>query len=367
VTAAFQYDFRPGVPDLSLFPRRAWLNSLRRAIAAAPDTALDYPNPHGATPARSALAAYLNRVRATVAQADRMVLCPGVGQGLRLVCEALRGRGLRTLAVEDPGHVYQYGGLPAGLETVPIPVDADGLRTNVLPWTRAGAVLVTPAHQLPTGAVLAPQRRATLLEWAARRRAIIIEDDYDAEYRYDREPIGSLQGLAPDRVVYMGTASKTLSPALRLAWLVLPPDLVDGVARAKLQADRGSPALDQLALADFVDRGELDRHLRRTRQVYRRRRDLLMAALSAHLPELRPRGIAAGLHLMIELAPGTDEREIVAIAARRSIRLAAVGPCRATAGPPALLLGYGGLEESVIPEAVRQLALLLREHDGRAG
>ncbi len=367
VTAAFQFDFRPGVPDLSLFPRRAWLSSVRRAVTAAPDLAFDYPDPRGVTPARTVLAAYLNRVRAGAVRADRMVLCTGVGQGLGLVCQALRSRGVRTLAVEDPGHVHEYAHLAAGLEKIPIPVDADGLRTDLLPGTQAGAVLVTPAHQLPTGAVLAPQRRAALLEWAARRRAFVIEDDYDAEYRYDREPIGSLQGLAPDRVVYMGTASKTLSPALRLAWLVLPPDLVDDVARAKLEADRGSPALDQLALADFIDRGELDRHLRKTRQVYRRRRDRLMAALATHLPELRPRGIAAGLHLMIELTPGADEREIVAAAAGRSIRLAAVGRWRATAGPPALFLGYGGLKESVIPEAVRQLALLLREHDARAG
>jgi GntR family transcriptional regulator/MocR family aminotransferase len=364
VAQAFRYDFRPGMPDLSLFPRPVWLSSMRRTLAAASHLALDYPDPRGMLPARTALAEYLNRVRATLTQADRIVLCSGVAQGLRLVSEVLRARGLRSLAVEDPGYANQHVDTAAHhLEKIPIPVDADGLRIDLLEGTRAGAVVVTPAHQHPTGAVLAPQRRSALLDWAIRRRAIIIEDDYDAEYRYDREPIGSLQGLAPEHVVYMGTASKVLSPALRLAWMALPADLVEGIAHAKLLADRGSPALDQLALADFLNRGELDRHLRRTRQIYRGRRDSLIAALGMHLPELRPQGIAAGLHLMIDLDPGADEESIVAAAAKRSIRLLGVGPHRSVpeAGPPALLLGYGGLPESVIPEAVGRLASLLHE------
>jgi GntR family transcriptional regulator / MocR family aminotransferase len=251
------------------------------------------------------------------------------------------------------------------LEKIPVPVDDDGLRTDILDRVDAGAVLVTPAHQLPTGAVLAPQRRAALLDWAARRRALIIEDDYDAEYRYDREPIGSLQGLAPELVVYLGTASKTLSPALRLAWIALPSHLVDAVGRAKFDADLGSPALEQLALADFLDCGELDRHLRRTRLIYRGRRDRLIAALGIHLPRLRPRGVAAGLHLMIELDRRADEQMIVATAASRSIRIQGASTYRAipAVGPPALLMGYGGIEESAIAEGVRQLAPLLRERD----
>jgi GntR family transcriptional regulator / MocR family aminotransferase len=362
----YRYDFRPGVPDVSLFPRRAWLISMRHAVGVAPHRAFDYPDPRGAGPARTGLAAYLNRARATVIQPDRIVLCTGFAQGIRLICQVLRERGVRSIAVEEPGAVDQCADIDAeGLEKVRIPVDDDGLRTDLLGRTRAGAVLVTPAHQYPTGAVLAPHRRAALLEWASQRRATIIEDDYDAEYRYDREPIGSLQGLAPEHVVYVGTASKTLSPALRLAWLAVPPHLVHAVSRAKLNADRGSPALDQLALADFLDRGELDRHLRRTRLIYRRRRDRLVGALAAHIPHLRPRGVAAGLHLMIELRPGADESKIVATAAKRSMRLCGASSYRAIpkAGPPALVLGYGGLEESAIAEAVRQLAALLREHN----
>jgi GntR family transcriptional regulator/MocR family aminotransferase len=279
----------------------------------------------------------------------------------------LHKRGLRSIAVEDPGYAYVCAEIEAdGLERIPIPVDDHGLRTDLLDRTEARAVLLTPAHQFPTGAVLARQRRAALLDWASRRRAIIIEDDYDAEYRYDREPIGSLQGLAPDRVVYLGTASKVLSPGLRLGWMALPPDLVDDTARAKLEADRGSPVLDQLALADFLARGELDRHLRKTRLIYRRRRDRLMAALGTHLPQLHIRGVAAGLHLMIELGPGADEEKLVEALARRSIHVYGASSYRATpaAGPPALLLGYGRLEEGAVEEGVRELAAVLREPDG---
>jgi GntR family transcriptional regulator/MocR family aminotransferase len=226
-------------------------------------------------------------------------------------------------------------------------------------------VLVTPAHQYPTGAVLAPQRRAALLDWVAQRRAIIIEDDYDAEYRYDREPIGSLQGRAPDRVIYIGTASKVLAPALRLGWLALPPDLVADAIDAKRSADHSSPVFDQLALADFIERGELDRHVRRTRLIYRSRRDRLVAALAKHLPNLKPRGIAAGLHMMVELPAGADERKIVEAAARKSIFLIGVRSYRENveAGPAALLLGFGWLTETRIDDAVRRLGGVLREHD----
>jgi GntR family transcriptional regulator/MocR family aminotransferase len=211
--------------------------------------------------------------------------------------------------------------------------------------------------------VLAPERRAALLEWATRERAVIIEDDYDAEYRYDREPIGALQGLAPDRVVYVGSASKVLSPALRLGWLAVPSELLADVEQAKLRTDRGSGAPEQLALADFIESGAFDNHLRRTRQIYRRRRDALVRALDEHLPQLRLHGVAAGLHVLIELDRGVDERAVVAAAARRSIRVYGGGDYRAKrlAGPPTLLVGYGGLPEATIPEAVKALALVLTD------
>jgi GntR family transcriptional regulator / MocR family aminotransferase len=358
-----RYDFRPGLPDPVLFPRRAWLAALRRAVSTAPPAALDYPDPRGVEGARGAVAAYLNRTRGTVARADRVVMCTGFAQGLRLLCVALRERGASAVAVEDPSHAEQRAIVTAtGLRVVPMPVDGDGLRVDDLGRPRVDAVLVTPAHQFPTGAVLAPARRAALLDWAARRRVLIIEDDYDAEYRYDREPIGTLQGLAPDGVVYAGSASKTLAPALRLGWLVLPAALVSAVARAKRQDDLGSPALEQLAYAEFLDRGELDRHLRRTRLAYRRRRDALVAALRASLPAIRIEGIAAGLHLMVTLAPPVDETALVEAAATRSVRVYGVRPhhARPGTGPPALLLGYGGLGEDDITAGVAELAAALR-------
>ncbi len=360
-----RYDFRPGLPDLSLFPRRAWTAAMRLALSAMSDSALDYPDPRGAEPARQAVADYLNRARATVVRADRVVFCNGSAQGIGLVCRVLRERGVRRVAVENPGHADQCTDIrKCGLETVHIPVDDQGLAVDRLRRLDVGAVLVTPAHQYPTGAVLAPERRAAMLDWATRQRALVIEDDYDAEYRYDREPIGALQGLAPDNVVYMGTASKVLAPALRLAWLVVPGHMVDDVARAKLQTDRGSPTPEQLALAHFLDSGAFDRHVRRTRQIYRRRRDALVAALERHLPRLRFHGVAAGLHLMIDLADDVDERAVVAAAARRSIRVYGASDYRARrlAAPPGLVVGYGGLPEESIGEAVKQLVAVLAAH-----
>jgi GntR family transcriptional regulator/MocR family aminotransferase len=359
-----RYDFRPGVPDLSLFPRRAWVAALRRAFASLPNAALDYPDPRGNVLARRALATYLNRARATLAREDRVVFCNGSAQGIGLLCRVLRERGVRRVAVEDPGYADQCTNIQAsGLETPRVPVDEGGLCVDRLRRLDVRAVLVTPAHQYPMGSVLAPERRAALLEWATTQRAVIIEDDYDAEYRYDREPIGALQGLAPERVVYVGSASKVLSPALRLGWLVVPPDLVADVTRAKRQADNGSATPEQLALAEFIESGAFDSHLRRTRQIYRRRRDALVTSLHKHFPDLRPRGVAAGLHVLIELDRGVDERAVIDAAARQSIRVYGGGSYRAKplAGPPAILVGYGGLPESTIPGAVKELAQVLAE------
>src|SRR5262245_45431106 len=357
-----RYDFRPGVPDGEMFPRRAWLMSLRRVLTSAPSTVFGYPDPSGVAALRQVLSAYLNRARGTAARADRVVLCTGFAQGLRLVCQALRARGVARVVVEDPSHALHRAAMQTvGLTVVPIPVDRGGLCVERLRAVDAGAVFVTPAHQFPTGAVLAPDRRAALLDWAVRKQAVVIEDDYDAEYRYDREPIGALQGLAPDRIAYAGSVSKTLAPALRLGWLVLPAELVAEVARLKRREDLGSPALDQLAYADFLDRGELDRHLRRTRLRYRRRRERLVAAVGAHLPALRIEGVAAGLHLMVGLPPRADEAALVEAAATRSVRVYGVGPHRARpgAGPPALLLGYGGLSEAEIVVGVERLAAVV--------
>jgi len=316
-------------------------------------------------PARiSVLAGYLNRVRGTVADPDHMVICTGYAQGVTLLVDVLTAAGTRRLALEDPSS--RDDALPAaraaGLEVVGIPVDGDGIRVDLLRDSGADAVILTPSHQWPTGSVLSARNRAAVIGWATERGAVIVEDDYDAEYRYDRTPVGALQGLAPDHVVYAGSASKTLAPGLRLGWFVLPGHLTEPMAAAKIAADRGSPALEQVAFADFVTRGEFDRHLRRMRPVYRRRRDTLLAALARHLPWLEPAGVSAGLHLVTWLPPHLDEAAVVGAARRAGVGLDAVGPYRIThPGPGGLIFGYATVSERAITEGVARLAQVIGE------
>jgi GntR family transcriptional regulator/MocR family aminotransferase len=264
--------------------------------------------------------------------------------------------------VEHPGfHIHRALLRRRGLIVVPVPVDGEGLMVERLPGggsAGVGAVLVTPAHQMPLGAVLPPRRRAALLDWAARADALVIEDDFDGEYRYDREPVGAIQGLAPERVAYLGSASKVLAPALRLAWMVLPSWLERDVAEEKGWADGGSPLVGQLALADMIERGELDRHLRRVRTSYRRRRDLLLAGIERLLPGVRVLGVAAGLHVAVQPRDLVDERALVARAAERGVALMAFRDSgRHGDGDPAstLLLGYANVSEPSIEPALRAL------------
>ena len=247
-------------------------------------------------------------------------------------------------------------------------MDDDGLCVERLANLNLGAVYVTPAHQYPTGAVLSAARRVALLAWARQQSAFVLEDDYDGEYRYDREPLGALQGLDPERVIYMGSASKILAPALRIGWVLSPPSLVHDLAQAKLDADRGSPEIDHLALAEFIERGHLDRHLRRTRLIYRRRRAQLASALGKHLPHYPIRGVAAGLHLILELPSGANETAIVEEAVRRGIHVHGLRAYRArpTGSQPALLLGYCRLSETDIREGARVLAVVIKASLRRA-
>jgi GntR family transcriptional regulator / MocR family aminotransferase len=356
-----RYDFRTGRPDISLFPRHAWLASLRRALREAPDARLDYGDPRGAPELRGALARYLGRVRGVGCDPERVVVTSGMAQGMALFARALRAGGVRRMAMEDPSSAPGRGQLASnGLEIVPIPVDEDGLQTSKLEQVDVGAVMTTPAHQFPLGVVLAPERRAALLDWAAQNGAVVLEDDYDAEYRYDRQPVGAVQGLAPDLVAYAGSTSKTLAPGLRLGWLVVPDHLLDAVTAAKESDDLGTPVVEQLALADFLERGQLDRHLRRTRAVYRSRRDALVGALQRLLPDCTPAGVAAGLHLVVHLPAGTDEQAVLDAARTRGLVLSGISEHRVEPGPPALLLGYGRLPEPAIEAAVRLLADSLR-------
>jgi GntR family transcriptional regulator/MocR family aminotransferase len=354
-----EFDFRPGRPEVREFPRAAWLRALRRALAAAPSDRLTYQGGVGIPELRTALAAYLNRVRGTAADPRSVVIVSGFAQGLAVAIQALRQAGARTVAVEDPSDPeYRATIAAAGLDWVAVPVDEDGLRVDRLASTDARAVVVTAVHQYPTGAVLSAERRAALLDWAERRDATIVEDDYDAEFRYDRQPIGAIQGLGPARVIYAGSASKTLAPGLRLGWLVPPDDLVGPITAAKEAADMGSAALDQLALADLLDHGELDRHLRHLRPIYRRRRDALLAALGRHLPALRPTGASAGLHVLAWLpeAFGLDDRTVTEAAVSRGIALGGLATRRVAPGPPGLIFGYGAIDEGRIDEGVRRLA-----------
>jgi GntR family transcriptional regulator/MocR family aminotransferase len=295
-----------------------------------------------------------------VADSDRVVVTNGFGQALNLLCAVLKARGAARIALEDPSNPENREIVArSGLEPVPVGVDEGGIRVPEL--GTVDAVLITPAHQHPTGVVLAPERRTQLLQWLRDHDALAIEDDYDAEYRYDRAAIGALQGLEPERVIYAGTTSKTLVPALRLGWLVVPRDLVEPIRHGKYLADLGTARIEQHAFADFIARGELDRHLRRMRSRYRARRDALVEALAAELPEATVKGIAAGLHVTVELPSGYDTGAIRRAAAERRIDLRTLEDYEAT-GPPTLMLGYGALPEPAIAPGVRELAELVRQH-----
>jgi GntR family transcriptional regulator/MocR family aminotransferase len=356
-----RYDFRPSIPDVSTFPRAAWLRSLREALGTMTDDELRYGDPRGVGILRSALADYLGRVRGVVATPARVLVTCGYSQGLDVVCRALAAGGAERIAIEDPCNPEQrWIAARAGLEPVPVAVDEHGLRVDELERIDADAVVVAPAHQHPTGVVLAGERRGALVSWLRRRDAIAIEDDYDAEYRYDRAAVGALHGLEPDRIVYAGSASKTLAPALRLGWLVVPPRLLEAVTHEKDLADKGTARIEQHAFADFLARGELDRHLRRMRARSRPRRDALVAALAEALPEATVHGIAAGLHATVRLPDG-DADAIKAEAARRRIRFNTMSDYREGAGgPPTLMLGYAAVPEAAIRAGIRELGEAVR-------
>jgi GntR family transcriptional regulator/MocR family aminotransferase len=351
-------DFKYSRPDVSQFPRAAWLRSIRKVLNETPHLSFAYLDGRGADELRIALADYLNRVRGTCATPENMLICNGFAQGSRLLLQVLAATGFRRLAVENPSdNELRDVAIAAGLDVVGVPVLESGVDVDALAQSGADVVLVTAAHQFPTGAVTSAETRAALVAWAAERDALIVEDDYDAEYRYDREPIGAMQGLAPERVVYAGTASKTLAPGLRLGWLILPSHLVGPMAAAKVSDDRGSPVLDQLTFADFVARGEFDRHLRRMRPRYRQLRDTLVSRLAERVPELRPVGVSAGLHVMTWLPPNLSEDAVTQAARERGLGIYGLRPYWVeNAGPEGLVFGYGGLTEKAVVEGIELLA-----------
>jgi GntR family transcriptional regulator/MocR family aminotransferase len=356
-----RYDLTPTTPDVMLFPLRRWLVAYQAAARRTAPRSLDYREPRGEQTLRDLLADHLGRTRGVIADPTQIVVVQGTAQGISLLLDSLRATGRRRIAVEDPSHTTQRERILAcGLELVAQPVDETGV---VVDGLDADAVLVTPAHQFPTGRVLSGDRRRALLAWAEAHGGIVIEDDYDAEFRYDREPVRALQGLAPERVAYLGTASKTLAPALRLGWLIAPGELTDDLQRAKRLADDFSPALDQLALAALIAGGEYDRHLRRARRAYHARRDALISHLHEQLPELQVEGIAAGVHLLLRLPAGVSDTAIAEEAARAGIR---VFPLSAftimRSDPGGLVIGYGRLHQAAVGPAVRALARAIRRH-----
>src|SRR6266487_682226 len=355
-----------GLPDQP-GRRGHWVWATREACRSVPTPDLDYGDPRGSVVLRQVLAGYLRRVRAAAADPDRIVVCNGFAQGLNLVLRALTQLGVRRAALEDPGH----GDLAAsdsaraaravGVDVVHVPVDDLGLDVAALEASGARVVVVTPAHQAPTGVVLAAKRRHALVEWAARNDGFVIEDDYDSEFRYDREPVGMLQGLAPDRVFAIGTVSKSLAPAVRLGWVLVPPLLIDAVAAEKRVSDRGSSGLDQLAVAALLESGRYDRHLRHMRAVYARRRRVLIDSLARHAPGIRLTGLAAGFHAVAHLPHSADEQAVVIAARHRSIGLYGMAPQQAmpAAAPPQLVLGFGNLSERAIESGITAVADLL--------
>lgn len=359
------YGLVPGSPNLAEFPRTQWLAAARRALSAAPYDAFGYGDAAGRVELRTALASYVARVRGVEVEPQRVVICAGFHHGLTLLAQVLKARRVRAVAVESYGfEVYRDTLTNAGLRTPALSVDENGACTDDLARMRGvGAVLLTPAHQYPTGVELRPDRRVAAVDWARATGGLILEDDYDGEFRYDRQPVGALQGLDPERVVYFGSASKSLAPGLRLAWMVLPADLVPEVVAAKGHADWSS-ALEQLTLAEFITAGSYDRHVRAMRLRYRRRRDQLVAALAQRAPHIRVTGMSAGLQAVLELPRGT-ERSVVAAAANRSLTVHGITEYRYqdTDQPSpehdALVIGYAAPPDSAWAGALDALCTAL--------
>ncbi len=353
-------DLGTGLPDLTAFPRAAWLRAEKDVLATATPSQLGYAPAEGTAELRGELSHWLARSRGVRADPERIIVTAGVTGALSLLAQTLRNDGHDTVAVEDPGaegnrRILDYW-LP---RTTSIAVDSDGMDVRSVGASDARAALVTPAHQYPTGVVLSPLRRRELVAWAADRDHLIIEDDYDAEYRYDRRPVRALQPLAPDAVAYTASLSKTLAPALRLGWLVPPAHLHDRLVTLRWATDLGSPALPQLALAHLLRSGALERHLRTMRTRHRERRDSAVAAIATQLPDVRVSGIAAGLHLVILLPDRLDDEQIATDAREAGVIVQPLSRYRTAPGAPGLIINYAAHQPARLNAAISILARVL--------
>jgi GntR family transcriptional regulator/MocR family aminotransferase len=361
----FRYRFNPGVPDLSAFPHAAWAKSLVEGLRTSPSSALGYSDSRGLPALRVALADYLARARGVVVDPELIVVSAGFSHALSLIARVLRARGIRKIAMENPCLSWHRDiAAAARLEVLPLRVDGEGARTDALGEIGAGAAVLAPAHQFPLGCVLSSRRRAAAITWARTTGGLVIEDDYDAEFRYDRAPIGALQALDPDHVIFAGTVSKSLAPGLRLGWMVVPESLIDPIVRLRRTEDAHLPVTEQTAFARFLETGRFERHIRRMRGRYRKRRERLLALLAQRAPEATPVGVSAGLRVLLELpSSGPSAHAIAERAAKDSIELFPVGPCyHAHVGRPrhdGLVLGYAALPEHDVDSGLEALGELL--------
>jgi GntR family transcriptional regulator / MocR family aminotransferase len=357
--APARIDLSPGVPDLAAFPRAAWLRAERAVLAGLSPADFGYGDPRGTPALRTAVANWLARTRGFRADPAEVIIVNGVAQGIGLFAQVLRDNGVDKVAVEDPGSLGLRQHLQSlRLRTVPVAVDSGGLRVDQLRASGAAAVMLTPAHQFPTGVVLDGERRRELIGWA-RDGGLIIEDDYDAEHRYDRPPVPAVRSMLTGQVCYVGSVSKLLAPALRVGWILPPPQQAATLVAAKRSADLGNAVLPQLILARLMESGELERQLRFLRKRHRRRRDAMIDAIAAHLPGARVHGAAAGLHLMVTFGTDFDDGELAAAALARGVKVQPLSWHRQSPGPPGLVLGYAANPPAVLTEGIATIATVM--------
>lgn len=353
MAVSYRHDLRPGEPSVGSFPRKEWLAATKRVMAGAADDVFGYSDPRGRIELRSELADYLSRVRGVHSNPQQIWIYTGYASALGFLGEMLRRRRVERVAVE-------HGILPfhrrilelQGLTTVAVAVDDDGLCVDKLAGVDVGAVLVTPANNFPFGATLSPDRRTDLVEWARVNDAWIVEDDYDGEFRFDRRPIGALQGLDPERVVYAGTASKSLAPGVRVSWLVVPPDLRRDLSIVTHIRGGGS-VIGQLVIAELLASGVYDRHVRRRRGVYRHRRDQLVSGLEP-FDWLEPVPVHSGLHLLARLSGSVGEGDVLAAAEAASVGVAGMRTHLGTTDE-GVVIGFGRPADHEIDAALDAL------------